>query len=249
MKKRTIGKELTVSAIGLGCMGLSQSYPPFPDKKESIAFLRRAVEMGQTFFDTSELYAVYRNEELVGEALEPFREQVDIASFAKIRPMVNQVEAHPYHQQVTAKEYMDKYGVQIEAWAPSGEGRGGLFEDETLKTIGAKYGKTTAQVMLRWNIQRGVAVIPKSTHIERMEENRKVFDFTLADEDMQAIAALDKKERAFFSHNDPAMVEWFVRMVEESITMTAQKRKKTGKKGEEHEQNMVDYRRFQWVRF
>lgn len=140
---------------------------------------------------------------------------VDIASFARIRPMVNQVETHPYHQQVTAKTYMDKYGVQMEAWAPFGEGRGGLFEDPVLKEIGAKYGKTTAQVMLRWNIQRGVVVIPKSTHYERMEENLNVFDFSLDEEDMSRIAVLDKKESAFFSHYDPVMVEWFVQMVEE----------------------------------
>lgn len=143
---------------------------------------------------------------------------VDIASFARIRPMVNQVETHPFNQQRKAKEYMDKYGVQIEAWAPFGEGRGGLFENETLKAIGAKYGKTPAQVMLRWHIQRGVVVIPKSTHIERMEENLNVFDFALSDEDMQTIAAMDKAESSFFSHYDPAMVEWFVKMVEERKT-------------------------------
>lgn len=143
---------------------------------------------------------------------------VDIASFARIRPMVNQVETHPYNQQIIAKEYMDKYHVQIEAWAPFGEGRKGLFEDETLQAIGAKYGKTTAQVMLRWHIQRGVVVIPKSTHYERMVENFNVFDFALTDEDMAAIQALDKKGSSFFSHYDPAMVEWFVRMVEERKT-------------------------------
>lgn len=140
---------------------------------------------------------------------------VDIASFARIRPMVNQVEVHPFNQQRVAKEYMDKYGVQMEAWAPFGEGRGGLFENETLKAIGAKYDKTPAQVMLRWHIQRGVVVIPKSTHIERMEENLSVFDFMLSDEDMKTIAAMDKAESSFFSHYDPAMVEWFVKMVEE----------------------------------
>lgn len=140
---------------------------------------------------------------------------VDIASFAKIKPMVNQVETHPHNQQTLAKEYMEKYQVQIEAWAPFGEGRGGLFENPVLSAIGKKYGKTTAQVMLRWHLQRGVVVIPKSTHKERMEENFRVFDFALNEEDMQAIAALDKAESSFFSHYDPAMVEWFVRMVEE----------------------------------
>ena len=140
---------------------------------------------------------------------------VDIASFARIRPMVNQVETHPYHQQTEAKKYMDKYGVQIEAWAPFGEGRGGLFENRTLKEIGDKYKKTTAQVMLRWNIQRGVIVIPKSTHYERMKENIDVFDFELTDIDMKNIAALDKAESSFFSHYNPETVEWFVKMVEE----------------------------------
>ena len=140
---------------------------------------------------------------------------VDIASFARIRPMVNQVEVHPLHQQAESKQWMDKYGIQMEAWAPFGEGRGGLFENPVLTQIGAKYGKTPAQVMLRWHLQRDVVVIPKSTHIERMRENLDVFDFTLTAEDMAAIAVLDQKRSAFFSHQDPAMVEWFVKMVEE----------------------------------
>ena len=140
---------------------------------------------------------------------------VDIASFARIRPMVNQVEVHPLHQQDEAKQWLDKYGIQMEAWAPFGEGRGGLFTNPVLTQIGAKYGKTAAQVILRWHIQRGIAVIPKSTHVERMRENLDVFDFTLTPEDMAAVAALDEKQSVFFSHQDPAMVEWFVRMVEE----------------------------------
>ena len=140
---------------------------------------------------------------------------VDICSFARIKPMVNQVETHPFNQQVEAKKWMDKYGVRIEAWAPFGEGRGDMFTNPVLAEIGAKYGKTTAQVILRWHLQRGVIVIPKSTHVERMEENLNVFDFTLSDEDMAKIAALDKAQSAFFSHYDPAMVEWFARMVEE----------------------------------
>ena len=140
---------------------------------------------------------------------------VDIASFARIRPLVNQIEVHPLHQQAEAKQWLDKYGIQMEAWAPFGEGRGGLFTNPALTQIGAKYGKTSAQVMLRWHIQRGIAVIPKSTHIERMRENLEVFDFALTREDMAAVAALDQRQSAFFSHQDPAMVEWFVRMVEE----------------------------------
>ena len=140
---------------------------------------------------------------------------VDIASFSRVKPMVNQVETHPFHQQAEAKKWMDKYGIQAEAWAPFGEGRGGLFENPVLVQIAEKYGKTTAQIILRWHIQRGVVVIPKSIHKTRMVENLNVFDFELEQADMNRISALDKKQSAFFSHSDPAMVEWFVRMIEE----------------------------------
>ena len=140
---------------------------------------------------------------------------IDIASFAHIKPMVNQIEVHPHHQQAESKAWHDKYGVQVEAWAPFGEGRGGMFELPELNAIGEKYGKTVAQVILRWHLQRGIVVIPKSTHMERMEENFHVFDFELTEEDMTAIAALDKKQSSFFSHTDPNMVEWFVKMVEQ----------------------------------
>ena len=140
---------------------------------------------------------------------------VDLASFTKIPPMVNQIETHVLNQRVEDHTWMEKYKVAHEAWAPFGEGRGGLFENEVLKGIGEKYGKTAAQVMLRWNIQRGVIVLPKSTHKERMIQNMDVFDFSLSEEDMSAIAALDTKTSVFFSHYDPNMVEWFVKMVEE----------------------------------
>lgn len=140
---------------------------------------------------------------------------IDIASFARIKPQINQIEIHPHHQQNDAKIWHDKYNVQLEAWAPFGEGRNGMFELPELKAIGAKYHKTTAQVILRWHLQRGIVVIPKSTHLERMAENFDVFDFTLSNEDMAVIAALDQQQSAFFSHTDPAMVEWFVQMVAE----------------------------------
>ena len=134
---------------------------------------------------------------------------VDLASFTRIKPMINQIEIHPYHQQVFSKEWHDKYGVQLEAWAPFGEGRGNMFELSELKEIGDKYGKTVAQVILRWHLQRGIVVIPKSTHLERMKENFNVFDFELAQEDMDVISKLDKNESSFFSHQDPSIVEWF----------------------------------------
>ncbi len=140
---------------------------------------------------------------------------VDICSFARIKPMVNQVETHPLNQQKEALKWMNKYSVAPEAWAPLGEGRDNMLQNPILNEIAAKYGKTAAQVILRWHLQRGVIVIPKSTHIERMQENFNVFDFALTDEDMAAIATLDKAKSSFFSHSDPAMVEWFATMVEE----------------------------------
>lgn len=140
---------------------------------------------------------------------------VDIASFARIKPMVNQIETHPLNQQIEAHEWLEKYGVIHEAWAPFGEGRGNMFTNPVLQKLGDKYNKTVAQVILRWQLQRGIVVIPKSTHKERMAQNLDLFDFTLTNEDMQAIAALDTKTSSFFSHQDPAMVEWFVKMMEE----------------------------------
>lgn len=140
---------------------------------------------------------------------------VDMALFNRVKPMVNQVETHPFHQQTEAKKWMERYGVQVEAWAPFGEGRGGLFENPVLAEIVEKHKKTTAQVMLRWHIQRGVVVIPKSAHKERMKENLNIFDFALDQTDMKRISELDQKQSSFFSHCDPAMVEWFAKMVEE----------------------------------
>ena len=140
---------------------------------------------------------------------------IDIATFARIKPMINQVEIHPYHQQEESKKWHDKYGIQLEAWAPFGEGRGDMFTDPMLSEIGAKYGKTVAQVILRWHLQRGIVIIPKSVHYERMVENFNVFDFELSADDMEKIATLDKEQSAFFSHYDPNMVEWFGKMVEE----------------------------------
>ena len=140
---------------------------------------------------------------------------IDIASFSRIKPMVNQIEIHPHNQQTETIEWHKKYAVQPEAWAPFGEGRGDMFNLPELKAIGEKNSKTVAQVILRWHLQRGIIVIPKSVHVERMEENFYVFDFELSEEDMNTISALDKKQSSFFSHTDPNMVEWFVKMVAE----------------------------------
>lgn len=151
---------------------------------------------------------------------------VDLQAFVEIKPMVNQIETHPLNQQQEAQKWLEKYNCQIEAWAPFGEGRGDLFNNSTIKAIGDKYNKTVAQTILRWLIQRNVVVIPKSVHIERMKENFEVFDFKLTEEDMNAINLLDKKTSSFFSHQDPNMVEWFVKMVEERKSNNDHKKEK-----------------------
>lgn len=133
---------------------------------------------------------------------------VDLAEFTEVTPAVNQVETHVFNQQVRAQEIMQRYGTQIMSWGPFAEGRNDFFNNETLRTVGAKYGKTVAQTALRYLVQRGVVVIPKSTHEERMRENLDIFGFELSDADMQAIVALDKGESLFFSHYDPEIVTW-----------------------------------------
>ena len=137
---------------------------------------------------------------------------IDLCQFARVTPAVNQVETHVFHQQKTAHEYMKKYGVQHESWGPFAEGRKDFFSNPVLTEIGAKYGKTSAQTALRFLLQSDVVVIPKPTHKERMAQNIDVFDFTLSDEDMQSIAALDEGESLFFSHYDPATVEMLTSM-------------------------------------
>ncbi|MBD5535420.1 MAG: aldo/keto reductase [Lachnospiraceae bacterium] len=137
---------------------------------------------------------------------------IDISHFAEIKPAVNQVETHVFQQQKTAKEYLKKHGAQIESWGPFAEGKNDYFQNPVLKEIGAKYNKSAAQTALRFLLQSGVVVIPKSTHKERMEENFNVFDFYLTEEEMGRIEALDGGESLFFSHYDPEIVEWFMTM-------------------------------------
>lgn len=137
---------------------------------------------------------------------------VDLIKFNEVVPEINQVETHPFNQQVRAKEIMDKYGVQIESWAPFAEGRNNIFTNKTLKEVGDKYNKSIAQVALKYLIQRGVIVIPKSVHKERMIENFNIFDFKLDDYDMKKIVKLDKAKSAFFSYYDPDVVEIFAEL-------------------------------------
>lgn len=137
---------------------------------------------------------------------------LDIFHFSEIKPAVNQVETHVFQQQKVAKKYMEKHGTQIMSWGPFAEGKNDYFQNPVLKEIGAQYGKSVAQVALRFLLQSDVVVIPKSTHENRMKENFDVFDFALAEEDMKKIQALDTGKSLFFSHYDPETVEWFMTM-------------------------------------
>lgn len=135
---------------------------------------------------------------------------IDLASNVEIAPMVNQVETHVFNQQREARKYMDEFGTRIMAWAPLAEGRNGLFTNPMLAQIGEKHGKTVAQVALRWLLQSGVIIIPKSTHKERMAKNLNLFDFELDAEDMPAIASLDTKHSLFFDHHDGEVAKLFM---------------------------------------
>ena len=131
----------------------------------------------------------------------------DICETVDVIPAVNQVELHPFFQQENALALMKQYGVQPEAWGPFAEGNHGIFTHPVLTGIGSKYGKSAAQVALRWNVQRGVVVIPKSVHKDRMEQNLDIWDFTLRDEDMAKIAAMDIGHSEIVDHSDPKFVQ------------------------------------------
>ena len=133
---------------------------------------------------------------------------VDIVLHNEVAPAVNQIEIHPFHQQEDALQVLQEYKVQPEAWGPFAEGKNGLFTNDALRSIARKRGKSVAQVVLRWLIQRGIVAIPKSVRKERMAENFEVFDFELDQDDLAVIAALDQKASSFFDHRDPAMVKW-----------------------------------------
>ncbi|MGG0425844.1 aldo/keto reductase [Priestia megaterium] len=133
---------------------------------------------------------------------------VDLITHNEVVPAVNQVETHPFCQQVESAKLMKENNVQIESWAPFAEGKNDIFQNEVLVSIAEKHNKSVAQIILRWLTQRGVVVIPKSVRKERIIENFNIFDFELSQEDMEKIATLDTEESLFFSHRDPEMVKW-----------------------------------------
>lgn len=135
---------------------------------------------------------------------------IDLASNVEIVPAVNQVETHVFDQQIEAQGYMKEFGTHMMAWAPLAEGRNNFFTNPVLEAIGKKYGKSVAQVALRWLIQRDVIIIPKSVHVERMQQNLDIYDFELSQDDMAAIAGLDTKQSLFFDHHAPEVAKMFM---------------------------------------
>lgn len=133
---------------------------------------------------------------------------IDLIVNSGFSPAINQIETHPFQQQIEAHKFMVDNNVQIQSWGPFAEGKNEIFKNEILKNISEKYNKSVAQVILRWLIQRNIVAIPKSVRKERMVENFNIFDFKLSDDDMQSIAKLDTKSSMFFDHRDPKMVRW-----------------------------------------
>lgn len=154
-----------------------------------------------------ELYAAGKIRAIGVSNFQPDR-LMDLIVHNEIVPAVNQIETHPFHQQLDTHNFLKENNIQIESWGPFSEGKNGIFTNELLLAIASKYNKSVAQVILRWLTQRGVVAIPKSVRKERMAENFDIFDFKLADEDMESIKILDTNSSSFFDHRDPAMVKW-----------------------------------------
>ena len=152
---------------------------------------------------------LYREGKVRAIGVSNFQEDrlMDIIVHNEITPAVNQIETHPFHQQIESTAFMKENNVQAEAWGPFAEGKNDMFHNETLASIGEKYNKSVAQVVLRWLTQRDIVTIPKTVRKERMEENLNIFDFELSEEDMNKIVTLNEKESLFFSHRDPEMVK------------------------------------------
>lgn len=136
---------------------------------------------------------------------------IEFCSLNDIKPQINQIEVNPWNQRINDQKWNEKYTVQVEACAPFAEGRLDLFNNPILQSIGSKYNKSIAQIVLRWLIQRNIVVLAKTVQPKRMKENIEIFDFNLTTEDIKMIESLNKNESAFFSHEDPQQVEWFMR--------------------------------------
>lgn len=185
--------ERSSEKLGLDVVDLYLIHQPFGDVYGSWRALERLNEEGRV--------------RAIGVSNFPNDRLADLIAFNRVVPAVNQVETHPFLQRFADQEFMAGEGVQIESWAPFAEGRNNLFTNPTLSSIARAHDKSVAQVVLRWLIQRGVVVIPKSVRRDRMEENLDVFDFELADSDMAVVTTLEKGEPLFIDHRDPAAVD------------------------------------------
>ncbi|GLX65835.1 aldo/keto reductase [Paenibacillus glycanilyticus] len=164
---------------------------------------------GDVYGSWRAMQELYREGKIRAIGVSNFHEDrlIDLILHNEVIPAVNQVETHPFHQQIENAKFMKEHDVQIESWAPFAEGKNNLFHNEVLVAIAEKHNKSVAQVVLRWLTQREVVVIPKSVRKERIIENFNIFDFELSEEDMQLVASLDTKQSLFFSHRDPVMVK------------------------------------------
>jgi 2,5-diketo-D-gluconate reductase A len=164
---------------------------------------------GDVYGAWREMEAIYREGRAEAIGVSNFHPDrvMDFIQHHEVKPAVNQIETHPFHQQVETQKFLQENGVQIESWGPFAEGRNDIFHNAVLRSIGEPYGKSIAQVIVRWLVQRGIVVIPKSVRKERIAENFNVFDFELSTDDMAKIAALDTGTSAFFDHRDPAIVK------------------------------------------
>lgn len=192
-EKTKQGFEQSLNKLGLDYLDLYLIHQPFGDVHGSW----RAME---ELYDSGKIRAIGISN------FQPDR-VMDMIAFNKVGPAVNQIETHPFHQQIETQQFLKENNIQQESWGPFAEGKNGLFANELLAGIGKKYDKSIAQVVLRWMIQRGIVAIPKSVTKERIVQNFDVFDFELAEDDMAQIKTLDQKQSAFFDHRDPAIVK------------------------------------------
>lgn len=189
--KRAFEKSLEL--LGLDYLDLYLIHQPFGDVYGSWRAMEELYKKGYT--------------KSIGVSNFQLDRLTDLIFHNEIVPAINQVETHPFNQQINSQIFMQEHNVQIESWAPFAEGRNNLFQNELLSTIAKNYNKSVAQVVLRWLVQRGIVVIPKSVNKNRIVENFDIFDFELKDEDMQKISTLDTNKSLFLSHNDPEIVK------------------------------------------
>ena len=192
-RRAKAGIDTSLQKLGLDYMDLYLLHQPYGDTMGAWRALEEAQKEGKIrAIGVSNFYA---------------DQLKDLELTMPVKPTVNQIEVNPWYQQSREVKFAQSEGIRVEAWAPFAEGKHNIFTNETIARIAEKYGKSNGQVILRWLLQRGITVIPKSVHQKRMAENIDVFDFELSDDDMKTMAGLDKGESQFFDHRDPITIE------------------------------------------